>query len=363
MDVQGITDYDHLMKYARYIMAGEALRPKTIKVRTGKEGVYYTPFSKILMQDDALRVGLGNATVRQLITSGGNIIGLKLNEYIDLDTTNSFGVIIQCVSDDYCTLLAKPINGGGRTDEISFIEPFSVESSVIPHAGDVLSYGYLDNGEFDRITSPYLITGIEPGENDVTLQLIDYDPDVYTTGAYVEYVPNITRKVAPYEPVIIPPPETSDKVEEVLSGDNIAPPDTPLSVSAVATERGLVLAVAPPDNSYLNNSIAKIIWEYSPDGIKPEGSTTDEPTFIAWEPVTTFEATMPWNGYPEASDLDSWLVRVKFVSVYGKESDYSAYVTVNNAPHKQEEPASEPATAHPHKSIWQRPLSDSDKPL
>ena len=256
MDVQGITDYDHIMKYARYIMAGSALRPKTIKVTTGLEGQYYTPLSKILMQDDSLRVGLGNAVIKSVITYNNNIIGLQLQEPVDLDTEHDFGVIIQCVSDTDCTPLAKAIEQGGRTSEIQFTTPFPVSSAVIPHAGDVLSYGYIEDGEFDRITSEYLITGIEPGDSTVTLTLLDYDPDVYTTGTYGEYKPNITRKPAPYEPVIIPPPETSADVEDVLNGDNIAPPDTPTGVTVVATENGLVVSCLPPDTSALNNSIA-----------------------------------------------------------------------------------------------------------
>lgn len=330
MDVVGITDYDHMVKYGRYIMAGSALRPKTIKVTTGLEGQYFTPFSKLLMQDDSLRVGLGNAVIDQVLTYAGNIIGLRLREPVDLDTTHDFGVIIQCVSDSYCTPLAKAINQGGRTYEIEFETPFPTTSSVIPHSGDVLSYGYIEDGEFDSITSEYLITGIEPRDNSVTLTLIDYDPDVYTTGPYDQYVPNITRKTEPYQPVIIPPPETSADVEDVLNGDNIAPPDTPTGITAVATERGIVVSCAAPDTSTLNNSISYVQWEYAPLGIQPESVTTD-PVFYPIEKVTGYTATIPWPAgvYPERADLETWLVRVKFVSIYNKESEYSTYTQVN----------------------------------
>ena len=334
MDVQGITGYDHLMKYARYIMASETLRPKTVRVRTGAEGVYYTPYSKILMQDDSLRVGLGNATIRSVVTSGGNIVGLKLNEYIDLDNEHDFGVIINCVSDDYCSQLAKQITapqGHARVDEILFETPFSVDSSVIPHAGDVLSYGYLgEGGEFDSISSPYIITGIEPGDNEVTLNLLDYNPDVYTTGDYGEYVPNITRKTEPYTPVIIPPPETSADVEDILSGDNMEAPDIPTGITVVATRDGLRVACNKPDTSSIKNTIAKIVWELALDGIGPEDRQDDphwtEYSTLGYEYLIPFPVSVP---YPEASDMYNWLVRCKFVSVYGKTSDYGEYKTVN----------------------------------
>ena len=331
MDVTGITNYDHLVKYARYIMAGERLRPKAIKVTTGLEGVYYTPFSKLLMQDDSLRVGLGNAVIRNVVTAGGYIIALQLEEAVDLDDEHDFGVIVQCVSDDYCTPLALAINQGGRTEEIVLTDPISIDAATIPHAGDILSYGYIEDGEFDKITSEYLITGIEPKSDGVTLTLIDYDPDVYTTGPYGDYKPNITRKTEPYQPVIIPPPQTQADMDDVLNGDNIAPPDTPTGVSVVANETGLVVSVAPPDTSAINNSIAYIQWEYAPEGITPEGYTTEEPTFYRFSKVSEYTTTFSWPTVtpPEASALYTWLVRVKFVSVYGKESEYSVYSTVD----------------------------------
>lgn len=330
MEVVGITDYDHMVKYGRYIMAGSALRPKSIKVTTGLEGQYFTPFSKILMQDDSLRVGLGNAVIKKVLTYSNNIIGLQLQEPVDLDTSHDFGVIIQCVSDTYCTPLAKAINQGGRTSEIQFTTPFPVSSSVIPHEGDVLSYGYIEDGEFDRITSEYLITAIEPADGKVTLTLIDYDPDVYTTGPYDQYMPNITRKTAPYEPVIIPPAEIPSEVEDVLNGDNIAPPSTPTGVTAVATEQGIVVSCAAPDTSALNNSISYVQWEYAPLGIQDESVTTD-PVFYPIEKTTGYNATIAWptGVHPEKADLASWLVRVKFMSIYNKESEYSTYTTVN----------------------------------
>src|SRR5574344_112969 len=56
LNVTGITTHAHVVKYARRCMAIEALRPKTTIIEVGNEGVFYTPFSKILIQDDSLKI-------------------------------------------------------------------------------------------------------------------------------------------------------------------------------------------------------------------------------------------------------------------------------------------------------------------
>ena len=49
-------------------------------------------------------------------------------------------------------------------------------AETLPFAGDVLSYGYLNEGAFDTITSEMLITEIGRGDNGYELKLVDYNP-------------------------------------------------------------------------------------------------------------------------------------------------------------------------------------------
>ena len=57
--------------------------------------------------------------------------------------------------------------------EILFTTPISVSATVIPRSGNILSYGLLNSGNFDTITSPMLIIGAEPDTDGFNLTLAD----------------------------------------------------------------------------------------------------------------------------------------------------------------------------------------------
>lgn len=190
MNVTGITEYAQIVKYARYVMACDELRPKTATARVGKEGIFFTPLAKVLVQHPSLKIGLGSAQIKTVITEGTNITGLRLYEPVTLDTTHDFTVIIQCIGNDYCTPLARAIKRyNGRTKEIEFKEPIPLTSPIQPHAGDILSYGY----QTETVTSPMLITGIQPDDDGYTLTLVDYNEAIYDAGDIPDYTPNISQ--------------------------------------------------------------------------------------------------------------------------------------------------------------------------
>lgn len=190
MNVTGITEYKQIAKYARYVMACDELRPKTATARVGKEGIFFTPLAKVLVQHPSLKIGLGSAQIKSVITEGVNITGLRLYEPLTLDTAHDFTVIIQCIGNDYCTPLARAIKRyNGRTKEIEFTEPIALTSPIQPHAGDILSYGY----QTETVTSQMLITGIQPDDDGYTLTLVDYNEAIYDTGDIPDYTPNISQ--------------------------------------------------------------------------------------------------------------------------------------------------------------------------
>lgn len=218
VSVSGIVEYEHIVKYARRLMAIEALRPKTISVQVGKEGIYYTPLSKVLIQHPSLKVGIGSAEIKYVIDNGTHITGLVLYEPVsyDPDNVNGFGSVIAAVGDDYYTPLAVAYTADETSPvEIELVTPIALGAAVIPHAGDVLSYGTLVGGLFDLITTPMLIAGVTPNDQGHTLQLIDYDTNIYTTGTIPEYTPNFTGNK---DTVSVPDaikPATVDEVETV----------------------------------------------------------------------------------------------------------------------------------------------------
>lgn len=194
----GITRHAQIVKYARRLMAVESLRPKITTVEVGNEGTYYIPFAKVLVQHPSLKNGLGSAEIKNVIVSGDYIIGLDLYEPIQYEAADpdGFGVVIQAVDDDYCSPLAKAYTAGeGYVTEITFVDPILATADIIPHAGDILSYGYLNAGEFDTITSEMMITNLEQTDRGYRVELVDYNEAVYETGTIPEYTPNITSKI------------------------------------------------------------------------------------------------------------------------------------------------------------------------
>ena len=108
INVTGITEHEHIVKNARRMMAIETLRPKSVKIKIGKEGQYFPPLSKVLVQHPALKIGLGSAEIKSVIVSGSYIIGLELYDAIERsESLTGYGMVIQCVSSTYSTPLAS----------------------------------------------------------------------------------------------------------------------------------------------------------------------------------------------------------------------------------------------------------------
>lgn len=201
MVVEGVTTFDHVVRYARRIMAIESLRPKTITAKVGKEGTYYTPLAKVLVQHPSLKIGLGSAEIKTVINDGTYITGVELYEPIQYyaPDPDGYGAIIQCVSETYSTPLSAGYTAAsdGLVSAITFVTPILLSAAAIPHPGDILSYGFRNGGAFDTITSPMLIAGIEPDKEGFTLSLVDYNAAIYTVGGIPAYVPNFTKKITP----------------------------------------------------------------------------------------------------------------------------------------------------------------------
>lgn len=216
VSLDGITGYEQAMRHALYLMRCQKLRPKAATAAVGKEGIYYTPLSKVLLQHPSLKIGLGSAMIQSVIDNGTHITGLVLYDALTLDTENTFNVIMQCVSDTYCTPLAAQIEGfDGRTKEISFKNHIPLDAPAIPHAGDILSYGY----DVETVTSPMLITAIAPSDKGYTLTLVDYDERIFADGDEIpEYEANITQPKLPASkaPSSLPP-VTLDTLSEKIA--------------------------------------------------------------------------------------------------------------------------------------------------
>ncbi len=325
IDAKGITDYAQAWRYAHYLMNCQRLRPKKVTAKVGNEGFYYTPCSKILVQHESLKIGLGNAEIQSVINDGTNIIALELYDALDLDTENDFYVSVQCVSNDSVSVLTKKIEGfEGRTKEIVFETPIPLSSSVVPHAGDILSYGY----GAETVTDEFLLSEISPDGNDgYTLSLVDYDEDIFDCGNMKDYIPHLTQPKLPV--AAVPGDVPSLSVDEYKKGlfelsngsEESGNPDDLDSISAKAEKDKIELGYSFSGTG-LRNSVQAVEFEVCKD------ITAQEPE---WEAVSgnsyTFNRTT--DGYMERNDFVNWRFRAKVRSVYDKVSDNYVDCSVN----------------------------------
>ena len=194
--VTGVTEYEHIVKYARRLMAIEALRPKTIVIETGNEGIFYTPFSKILIQDDSLKIGIGKGyTIRDVKWWGGLLKKIYTNEPLTFDPAKTYGIIVNCFTADGAKPVALKVEGTGTTNEFIILSSFSASEDAKPEVGNVFSFGELDSsGEFSKVTTEYLISQIKRSEKGFNLELVNYNEAVYGSGAIPEYKSNMSQR-------------------------------------------------------------------------------------------------------------------------------------------------------------------------
>lgn len=116
----------------------------------------------------------------------------------------------------------------------------------------------------------------------------------------------------------------SQKIEGVITGEDeeIGPPDIPQGLVATAEKDRISISWQPPAPGLKN-----IIKEYVLQVKKGNSSWGND-----WESSgtsTQYFFFRSEDGYPEATELSSWRIRVKAVNIYGKESGWSQETTPN----------------------------------
>lgn len=327
LNVTGITTHAHVVKYARRCMAIEALRPKTTIIEVGNEGVFYTPFSKILIQDDSLKIGIGNGFVISDVEYSGHYLSkIFINGLLTFEANKTYGIIVECYTATGSATKAIKVSGTGTTDTLDVLTSIRDTDDIKPEVGCVFSFGELDNGEFNKITTPYLINQIRRSEKGFNLELVNYDTAIYETGTIPEYKSNITQKQTDPAPEIPKDYATKRDVAEAIdnleSGNvPVGKPDIPTLVAAVAGKDGLTLSCVQNGDG-IRNTLRAIVFTID----KGDG-TTATITANGKTGVYTFDREV--DGYPEAGDFSEWSVTARAVSIYGKESDESEAALIN----------------------------------
>ena len=181
LTVTGVTTFDHIVKYARRLMAIETLRPKTTVIDVGNEGVFYTPLSKILIQDDSLKIGIGKGyTIRECVWQSGLLKKIYTNEPLTFDPAKTYGIIANCYTDDGAKPVAIKVEGTGTTNELTVLTnlPFLVHLSSPDNATHI----YLINDNQDMTynghtysASNFTYSPNTSGDSTLNVELVQHD--------------------------------------------------------------------------------------------------------------------------------------------------------------------------------------------
>lgn len=199
IDVKGITTQAQVVKYARRLMAIDELRPLTTTLKIGAEGVYFTPYAKIGIQDPSINRDAQDATVADVMYQHGLIKNIILKNPVTFtDPLKQYGVIINTVNANGAVPIALKVNGTGTTRELEVITKYTAAETHQPEANNVVSFGELDeNGEFTKITHEYIITRIARTDGGFNLDLQEYNEAIYDAGLIPAYKPLVNNTPTP----------------------------------------------------------------------------------------------------------------------------------------------------------------------
>ena len=333
IEVPFVTNPLQAWKNGKYELAKRKLRPEIWYRTVSIDGNLLSLGCLVTVQDDTICVGMGDGEIIGLKIEGNYITSVLLDSVIDVtDLEETYGLkIIQSdgISEPTIRTVAVTIPEAGSYSEFIFTEPIYKYELIVPHEGDICSFGIIT-----KISIDALCFGISPQEDGTfELTLVPYDENVYT--ADQGEIPEFDSKITPPKGISIlpkPPTETVTKqelieqIEGVVSGQTpaVVNPDAPLSISPIAEEEGIRINVI-----HSGIGISNQIKTYTVEIQKG----LDAP----WIAITSTESSCFYtfsratDGYPEAETLNTWNVRAKVTSIYDLDSVYTEVTSVNTS--------------------------------
>ena len=222
IDVKGITTQAQVVKYARRLMAIDELRPVTTTLKIGAEGVYFTPYAKIGIQDPSINRDAQDAVVASVTYKSGRLKKITLKNPVTFtDPLKLYGVVINTVNANGAVPIALKVNGTGTTRELEVITKYTAAETHQPAANNVVSFGELDvNGEFTKITHEYVITRIARTDGGFNLDLQEYNEAIYDAGLIPAYKPLVNNTPIPAAGEIPANSVTHEELDKVVTSVN-----------------------------------------------------------------------------------------------------------------------------------------------
>lgn len=182
IELWGITNPDQVYRFARYRLAEAILRPEVFSFSTDWEHIVCTRGDRVKLSHDVILVGLAYGRIKQLLTSGNDIVGFVGDEAMPMEDGKSYAVRIRTATG----LVYKTV-------QTVAVEQFSVSFDTPATGiavGDLYSFG-----EAGIETIDCLVVSVVP-KNDYSADvlLVEYNEAIYT--ADTEQIPAWTSNVS-----------------------------------------------------------------------------------------------------------------------------------------------------------------------
>ena len=222
IDVKGITRQSQIVKYASRLMAIDELRPVTTTLKIGAEGVYFTPYAKIGIQDPSINRDAQDAVIAGVTYQGGLLKKITLKNPVTFtDPQKLYGVVINTTSANGASPLALKVSGTGTTRELNVLTTYSASATHQPEANNVVSFGELDeNGDFTKVVHEYVITRRARTDGGFNLDLQEYNEAIYDSGTIPAYKPLVNNTPTPAAGEIPPDAVTHEELDEAVTAVN-----------------------------------------------------------------------------------------------------------------------------------------------
>lgn len=209
LEALGCTDASQAWKMGRYQLAAIRLRPEIYELTTDVEYLVCRVGDLVKVAHDVPQFGLKWGRVKALSLSGGNVVGVLLDEEVEMVGGTSYSIRFRL--SDGTSLLSSVVTVPGITSSVTLASPIT---SPRPAVGDLALFGVMGSESVDCI-----VKSILPGPDlSATLQLVDYAPGIQQaeTGTIPTFNSQITQQAELHRTPPVPIIDSVKSDETVL---------------------------------------------------------------------------------------------------------------------------------------------------
>jgi hypothetical protein len=217
IDAIGMTDADHVWKFARFNLAQMSLRPEKWFLNVDFEYLVSKRGDLVLLTHDILLVGLASGRIKSLQTdSSGDVTGITVDEILTMEAGKAYGISIRTLADQ--EIVKTIVLDVGDQTTIVF-------DSVIPAANAPIIDDLFGFGISGAETIEGLLLSVETQSNiSARLTITPYSAAIYT--ADTGTIPTFDTKLTPQTSlpdVIIIGTRTDESVLRLGAGNTLIP--------------------------------------------------------------------------------------------------------------------------------------------